>query len=226
MNENFDIGRVTRTRAEAQATYDRISKWYDLLEGRWERKLKDVGLRKLGVHEGEVVLEIGFGTGYGMLALARSVGATGRVYGIDLSPKMIEITRERVGKNGLESRVEFIQGDALQLPFQTDFFDAAFMSFVLELFDTPEIPKVLRECLRVLRVSGRICVVSLSKMGGPSRMRRLYEWGHRVFPRILDCRPIYVERALREAGFAVSDATIGSVAGLPVEVVLATKPGQ
>lgn len=226
MTENFDISRVTRTRAQAQAAYDRISKWYDLLEGRWERKLKDVGLQKLGIREGEIVLEVGFGTGHGILALARSVGATGRVYGIDLSAKMIEITRESVRKKGLEDRVELIQGDALQLPFETDFFDAAFMSFVLELFDTPEIPRVLHECLRVLQVGGRICVVSLSKMGGPSRMRRLYEWGHRVFPRILDCRPIYVERALREAGFAVSDATIGSVAGLPVEVVLATKPGQ
>jgi len=84
----------------------------------------------------------------------------------------------------------------------------------------------LKSDSEVLRIGGRICVVSLSKMGGPSRMRRLYGWGHRVFPGILDCRPIYVERALREAGFAINDATIGSVAGLPVEVVLATKPGQ
>jgi len=217
------ISRVTRSKEEAQATYDRISRWYDLLEGIWERRSRGVGLRKLGAREGEVVLEIGFGTGHGIVALAQSVGGSGRVYGMDLSPRMVDITRARVREAGLSERVELRCGDAVQLPFEAGAFDAIFMSFTLELFDTPEIPKVLKECQRVLRGEGRVCAVSLSKTGGSDWMRRLYEWGHRKWPQLFDCRPIFVQRALEGAGFHILDATQMPMWGLAVEIILASK---
>jgi demethylmenaquinone methyltransferase/2-methoxy-6-polyprenyl-1,4-benzoquinol methylase len=222
-NGETEISRVTRTKAEAQAMYDRISRCYDLLEGVWEKKSRDIGLKKLGVKEGEIVLEIGFGTGHGILALAQSVGKSGRVYGIDLSPRMLDITRAKVIKMGLSERVELVCGDAVELPFEKDFFTAIFMSFTLELFDTPEIPKVLHECQRVLQNGGRICVVSLSKKEESRWMRKLYEWGHRKIPKLLDCRPIFVEKALEEVGFQILDATLMSLLKLPVEIVLARK---
>ncbi|HUV80278.1 MAG TPA: methyltransferase domain-containing protein [Candidatus Bathyarchaeia archaeon] len=222
-NGKPEISRVRRTKAEAQETYDRISGWYDLLEGIWEKKSRDVGLQKLGVKAGGIVLEVGFGMGHGILALAQSVGESGMVYGIDLSPRMLNITQARVNKMNLSERVKLVRGDAVYLPFDAEFFDAIFMSFTLELFDTPEIPKVLAECKRVLRHSGRICAVSISKTGGSNWMRHLYEWGHRKFPKFLDCRPIYVQNALEDAGFQILDSTLMSLLGLPVEIVLARK---
>ena len=218
-----NISRVTRSKQEAQATYDRISKWYDLLEGVWETKLRLIGLQKLGAEEGEITLEIGFGTGHGISALAQSVGESGKVYGLDISHKMFEITQSRIEKRGLSKIVTLMCTDALQLPFEADFFDAIFMSFTLELFDTPEIPKVLYECKRALRNEGRICIVSLSKEGGPNLMRDLYELGHKKFPKLLDCRPIFVRKALEDAGFKISDAALMSLWGLPVEIVVARK---
>ena len=217
------ISRVNQSREEARSTYDRISRWYDLLEGGWERKLTDIALRRLEIKEGERALEIGVGTGHSLVALARSVGDSGKAYGVDLSEGMLNVTQSRINKAGLAGRVELRQGDAVALPFSADWFDAVFVSFTLELFDTPDIPVVLQECRRVLRNSGRIAVVSLSKAGGPSRMRELYEWGHLRFPNLLDCRPIYVQRALEEAGFQIAEATRSSLWGLPVEQVAATK---
>jgi ubiquinone/menaquinone biosynthesis C-methylase UbiE len=215
------ISRVIRSKAEAQATYDKIARWYDLLEGTWERGARGAGLRKLDAKAGERVLEIGFGPGHDLITIARSVGETGRVYGIDLSPRMIRIARARINDNGLGARVNLTRGDAVRLPFETGSFDALFMSFTLELFDTPEIPLVLAECRRVLRRGGRICVVSLSGAGRSSWMKNLYEWGHEKFPKLLDCRPIYVEKALSDSGLRIQDAILTSVRGLPVEVVLA-----
>ena len=221
--DNNKISRVTRSKEEAIATYDRISCWYDMLAGRSEKKFRDAGLEKLGVREGEVALEIGFGTGHCLLALAQSVGDSGKVYGIDISQGMLNITQARVREAGLLERVELKRGDAVSLPFRTNFFDDIFVSFTLELFDTPEIPIVLRECQRVLKRNGRIGVVAMSKKGKASLLMRLYEWAHRNFPRYVDCRPIFVQEVLQGAGFQLVDVTEMSMWGLPAEVVVAEK---
>lgn len=222
-NAKNEICRVTRSKEQAKAAYDKMSRWYDVLTGSMEKKPREVGLHKLNAREGETVLEIGFGTGHCTKALAQSVGNSGKVYGIDLSVGMLNITQQRVREAGLSERVELKCGDATRLPFEQDTFDAIFMSFTLELFDTPEILVVLQECLRVLRIGGRICVVSMSREGGASLMIRLYEWLHKKFPNYADCRPIFVREALEEAGFHDFDIQKMSIWVFPVEIAVAKK---
>jgi demethylmenaquinone methyltransferase/2-methoxy-6-polyprenyl-1,4-benzoquinol methylase len=218
------ISRVTRSKDEARASYDRLSRWYDALSGSSERKYVEMGLQKLGVREGETVLEIGFGTGHALLALARRVGDAGKVYGMDISEGMRAIAQARVEQAGLSDRVELRVGDAAHLLYEAGAFDAIFMSFTLELFDTPEIPVVLHECRRVLRADGRLGVVAMSGQGGGLALR-LYEWAHRALPTLVDCRPILVREALEEASFHVVEATRAAMWGLPVEIVVAQKAG-
>ncbi len=221
-NSESGMSRVTRSKHEAKASYDRMSRLYDMF-GAFERKYKCAGLRKLEARDGEKILEIGFGTGHCILALAQSVGDRGRVCGIDISEGMCRVARARLEKSGLSQRVELHCGDAAQLPFKDNYFDAVFMSFALELFDTPEIPVVLRECRRVLKNNGRICVVTMSKKDNDTKLVRLYEWFHKMLPNYVDCRPIFCRRALVQAGFNIHDVTEMSMWGLPVEVVLAKK---
>ena len=224
MSENeVQICRVTRSKEEARASYNKMSKWYDVLTDRFERKYRDLGLQKLNAEEGEVILEIGFGTGHCILALAQSVGNSGNVYGIDISEGMFNITRVRVVKAGLSDRVELKCGDAAKLLYGANFFNAIFMCFTLELFDTPEISTVLHECLRVLRNGERICVIAMSKKGKASVMTRFYEWLHRNFPNYFDCRPIFIQKALEDAGFHIVDVIEMSLWRIPVEIVLAKK---
>jgi ubiquinone/menaquinone biosynthesis C-methylase UbiE len=218
-----EISRVTRSKAQAKATYDRLSRWYDKLTGWSEKKAEEIALKKLDAKKGERILEIGFGTGRCLKTLAQSVGPWGKVYGIDISAGMGRIARQRLADAGLADRAELRCGDAAQLPFDSNSIDAVFMSFTLELFDTPEIPVVLRECKRVLRQNGRACVVALSKKE-ETPLIRAYEWLHRKLPNYVDCRPIFAQKALEGAGFEISDVTDMPHWGFLCEIVVATKP--
>lgn len=208
-----EILRVFQSKAETRAFYDKIAGVYDLLAERSEEPVRLAGLEMLAAGLGERVLEIGAGTGHCLAALAEAVGPHGRVHGLDLSCAMLAASR------GLSAVPLLTAGDGAQLPYASGIMDAIFMSFTLELFDTPEIPQVLRECRRVLQPRGRIVVVGMSKEGGPGMMLDAFEWTHRHFPNFLDCRPIYVRRSLEAAGFRVKDTRIMEM-WIPVEVAL------
>jgi len=199
-----EIRRVPVRRETSRAWYNRISRYYDLF-GLVENRYKALALEMADFREGEKVLEVGCGTGWALERIARQVGESEKAYGFDLSPKMLQVARERLQKAGLMRRVEFVEGDATRIVFPDDMFDAAFSTFTLDLFDTPDIPAVLSEIRRVLRPGGRFVVLSLSR----ERVEittRAYEWIHDRFPQYIDCRPIYVERSLREAGFEIAIA--------------------
>jgi ubiquinone/menaquinone biosynthesis C-methylase UbiE len=209
----------------ARVSYNRMSRWYDLLSNLFERKFRDTGISMLEAKSGETILEIGFGTGHCIVALAGAMGGSGMVYGIDISDGMLHIANNRVRKAGLTETARLERGDAMQLPFKEEFFDAIFMSFTMELFHSTEIPAVLSQCRRVLKKEGRICVVSLSKKEEPGFMVKLYLWAHHKFPGFADCRPIYVQDDLEEAGFITTEAKKIKALGFPIEIVLAKKSG-
>jgi ubiquinone/menaquinone biosynthesis C-methylase UbiE len=214
---------VTRTKIEARRFYNSISGYYDLLTLPFERKYAERALECLSVSEGETVLEIGFGTARCLRRIAHHVGPSGKACGIDVSTGMIGLSKERLGKAGLGYRTELLCGDAANLPFGSSIFDAVFMSFTLELFDTPEITEVLEQVERVLKPGGRLVVVSMSRDSGRSMLLSLYEWAHRKWPTYVDCRPIYVERSIVAAGYSTRSIQKVRLFGLPLEIVVAVK---
>jgi ubiquinone/menaquinone biosynthesis C-methylase UbiE len=221
--DSREISRVLRSHGEAKAAYDSMSRWYGLITG-FEARHRAAGLRALKLQPGEKVLEIGCGTGDAIVPLARAAGPEGMACGIDISGDMLRVAASRAARAELPNPPRLVTCDATSLPLRDRSFDAIFMSFVLELFDTPEIPVVLGECRRVLKPGGRLCVVAMSKEGGSTLAKGIYERMHTLFPGYVDCRPIYARVALESAGFSIAGAEKESIYGLPMEIVVARSP--
>ena len=222
-SKDHQVLRVYRTKAQVKESYDKISRFYDYFAGVFEKKYRNMALERLNLERGEIVLEIGFGTGYCLKQMAESVGENGQVYGIDISSGMLEVSKKRLEEAGLLDRVELYCEDVLKMPCEDNKFDAVFMSFTLELFDTPEIPQVLNKIKRVLKPNGRLVVVSMSKEDGDSILLRLYEWTHQKFPQYADCRPIYLEQSIKDVGFKIEYRKKVKLFGLPGAVVIGIK---
>lgn len=210
--------------AISRRNYDRLSRWYDLLESSWERKPREATLASLEVAPGERILEIGCGTGNSLADLSRKATRAGSVIGIDLSRGMLRQARQRLTQGNASAPIFLTQADAVLLPFENNAFDVIFLSITLELFNNAEIPVVLAECFRVLKPGAKLGVVFISNSGGRRWMTSIYSFLHRAFPRVVDCSPIDLLPFLNTAGFYPRDQLIFSLFGIGVESVIADKP--
>ncbi len=213
--------RVFRGREATKKAYDRLAPIYDLLAGSSEHRAREEALTLLSPSPGEAVLELGCGTGTALRALAGRLAGRGRLVGLDLSPRMLAQARRKLERAGLAEHLELYQGDAVAVPLADGAFDAVFTAFTLELFDTPQIPKVLAEVHRLLRPGGRFVVVSLLATRKPGPAERVYIFAHDHLEALADCRPIFLEALLQKAGLQVTSFRRLSLWGLPVGVALA-----
>jgi demethylmenaquinone methyltransferase / 2-methoxy-6-polyprenyl-1,4-benzoquinol methylase len=104
---------------------------------------------------------VGCGTGDLTLILARRVGRSGRVVGLDLTPEMLAVAHEKVVQAGLVERIELVQGNALALPFPDASFDGVTAGFSLR--NMADLDGALREMYRVLRPGGFCLSLDVSK---------------------------------------------------------------
>jgi len=196
---------------EAAGTTDQIRRAYDLwsaiyvkVAGPLERgpRLRALGLS--GIQPRNRVLEAAVGTGSIFLEILKGLDKGSVAYGIDLSSKMLQKTRELIQKSRYHNGA-LAQADARRLPFQSQTFDVVYSSYLLDLLELSEIPKVLDEFKRVLKPGGRLILVNLSREHAEriSWMERLYSWLPTSWvPYLLgSCRPVFMEGFLKSLGF-------------------------
>ena len=214
---------VTRSKQQAREYYSSISGFYDLLSGGAEARLRKEAFRRLAIRPGEKILEIGIGTGRGLREAVEASGPAGRAVGVDISDGMLAVARKYLQDAGLAERTGLLGADGAGLPFRDGVFDAAFLSFTLELFDAVEIPAVLGGCRRVLKEAGRLGVVCMALAPDPNWLSRLYGAMHAAFPVWVDCRPIDARPDLEAAGLTVVYSSRESMFSLPVDILIAQK---
>ena len=104
---------------------------------------------------GEVVLDLGSGGGLDVLLSARRVGPTGKAYGLDMTPEMLELARANQQRAGV-TNCEFLQGTIEQVPLPDRAVDVVISNCVINL--STDKARVLAEAFRVLRPGGRLAV--------------------------------------------------------------------
>ena len=218
---NMQLEDVPRSKSQARLSYDRMSGIYDWLAGSSEWKLTRSGLEMLVPKPDERILEIGSGTGRALAHLSEKVGPQGKCIGLDLSSGMLSVARQRLQKQAPHPNFSLVQADGANPPLSDHIFDAIFFSFTLELFDTPELLPLLERCRQLLKLDGRLQVVTLARPEPPGLAVRVYEFFHRLLPSYVDCRPIPTLALLSQAGFVIQSSRRVSMWGLPVDVVCA-----
>ena len=119
-----------------------------------------VTLEQLSIQAGEDVLDIGCGSGFLTLELARAVGAGGSVDALDISPEMVDATLERC--RGL-SQVSVSRGDVAGLEIPPGSYDAVTCTQVL--LYVADVENALDQMIRVLRPGGRLAVLETDWRG-------------------------------------------------------------
>lgn len=107
------------------------------------------------INPGDVIVDVGSGSGFDSLIASQMVGHKGRVIGIDMTPAMLKKARSGASKMGA-TNVEFREGHAEELPFPGEFADVIISNGVLNL--TPDKKKTLSEWKRVLKPGGRLYI--------------------------------------------------------------------
>jgi demethylmenaquinone methyltransferase/2-methoxy-6-polyprenyl-1,4-benzoquinol methylase len=173
-------GRAPGTLEEPQvrAMFDRIAAFYDVMNSvmtsglhhRWRARAAD--LAALG--PGASALDVATGTGDLAVELARRVGPGGEVVGSDFSEEMLALARRKA------PGLRFEWGNALELPYRDDSFDAATVGFGARNFS--DLDQGLREMARVVRPGGRVVVLEITTPQRPPLSTFFRVWFDRIVP--------------------------------------------
>lgn len=172
---------------QVRAMFDRIAGFYDLMNSvmtagqhhRWRARAADLA----ALEPGGSALDVACGTGDLAIELARRVGPEGEVIGSDFAEEMLDRARAKAaaGAPGAAG-ISWEWGNALELPYAGDRFDAATVGFGARNFS--DLDRGLAEMARVVRPGGRVVVLEITSPRRPPLSTFYRVWFDRVVPLI------------------------------------------
>lgn len=156
--KDSDLGK----KEQVTKMFDTISKDYDGLNRvisfgidiKWRKKVVEIVKKQ----QPKTILDIATGTGDLAINLAET--SAEKIVGLDISPGMLEVGKEKVKAKQLDNRVKMIIGDSENMPFEDNTFDAITVAFGVRNFETLE--NGLKDILRVLKPGGTFVILETS----------------------------------------------------------------
>ena len=215
----------TLSRDQVRAFYDRFGKSQDL-QGFYEHPATDALIAHAHFERAGSVFELGCGTGsFGERLLADHLPATAAYTGLDISPKMVGLTRKRLGPYGQRAQVMLSDG-SLRFDYPAGAFDRFIANYVADLLPGGDIIEVVQEAHRLLSPDGKLCLVSLTHGNTPVSRAVSSLWSRlcALSPTLTGgCRPITLERYIDPTQWRVSHLSQLSAFGISSQVLVATK---
>ena len=170
----------TLSEPQVRAMFDRIAGFYDLMNSvmtaglhhRWRARAADLA----ALAPGDSALDVACGTGDLAIELARRVGADGEVIGSDFAQEMLERARAKA------PALQWDLGNALDLPYVSNRFDAATVGFGARNFS--DLDRGLAEMARVVKPGGRVVVLEITTPREPPLSTFYSLWFDRIVPLI------------------------------------------
>ncbi|MBD2663286.1 demethylmenaquinone methyltransferase [Richelia sinica FACHB-800] len=161
---------------EIRTIFDRIAPVYDQLNN-WlslgqHHIWKEMTVKWSAAQSGNTCIDLCCGSGDLALRLARRVGKTGKVYGVDFSPNLLATAQER-SQNYPQTAIAWVEADVLNLPFENSQFDAATMGYGLR--NVQDIPRSLQEIYRVLKPGGKAAILDFHRPSN-AQLRAFQQW--------------------------------------------------
>lgn len=142
--------------------YDQLNHWLSLGQHRIWKKMT---VKWSGAKTGDRCIDVCCGSGDLAQMLAVQVGKTGQVFGVDFSTEQLVVARQRMHDRFLDLPIQWVEGDALSLPFPDNYFDAATMGYGLR--NVVDIPASLKELHRVLKPQAKAAILDFHHPNNP-----------------------------------------------------------
>lgn len=153
-------------KSEVEDMFDNIAPKYDLLNHVLSMKVdvlwRNTLVKWMQKDQPKEVLDVATGTGD--LAIAVQKGTSAKVVGLDLSQQMLNVGIEKIKKLNLDQQISMQKGDAENLPFESNKFDAVSVAFGVRNFENLE--KGLAELRRVVKEEKSVYILEFSKVEG------------------------------------------------------------
>ncbi len=216
------------TRSQAQTFYDRFGRRQDAQAFYEDAALDDL-IAHAAFEKAENVFELGCGTGrFAHRLLSKHLPPLATYFGIDLSQTMTDLAGERISLFGERAKVARSDG-SMRFPLSNRSVDRIVSTYVLDLLSDTDTREAISEASRVLRPSGKLCLVSLTN-GVTFSSRIVSTLWSAVFglyaPLAGGCRPIKLDSYFDHQSWSIDYRNVVTQFGVPSEVLIASLKGS